>query len=120
MNPDLLPELAQRGFRFTLGATSAFFESLQDSQKRDENFNKLTTNFDQLAEEWIEKGAATEEEARTFVDTMIFPQGNNGSSYGTTVNTTAVPVASPNVQAEIKDLTAQVIALREELETLSK
>ena len=94
---------------------------MQDSQKRDENFNKLTTDFDQLAQEWIEKGAVTEEEARSFVDAMFFQQGNVTSrSSATTVNTTAVPVASPDVQADIKNLTAQVIALREELETLKK
>lgn len=120
MNPDTLPEFLQRGFRFTLGATSSLVESLQDPQKFDENVQKLTTNFDQLSDEWVEKGAVTEQEARTFVDSIILQQtGASSSSPGNaTVTTTAVPVTSPDIQAEIKDLTAQVIALREEVANL--
>jgi polyhydroxyalkanoate synthesis regulator phasin len=119
MNPDTLPELIQRNFRLTLGAASSFFEGLQDAQKRDETLQRLTSDFNGLTQEWVEKGEVTEQEARTFVDNMIFKQGGSTSSPGTTtINTTAVPVTSPDLQAEIKALTEQVIALRAEIEQL--
>ena len=123
MNPDNLTELLQKGFRVTLGATSALVESLQDSQKRDENLSKMQSDFGKLTEEWADKGAVTELEARNFVDTLWTQQAHSANSETTaagdaTVTTSAEPVVEPDVQADVEALTAQIAALRAELEKL--
>ncbi|MBW4680755.1 MAG: hypothetical protein KME19_11655 [Microcoleus vaginatus WJT46-NPBG5] len=123
MNPDNLTDLLQKGFRVTLGATSALVESLQDSQKRDENLSKMQSDFGKLTEEWADKGAVTELEARNFVDTLWTQQAQSANSETTaagdaTVTTSAQSVAEPEVQADVEALTAQIAALRAELENL--
>lgn len=118
MNPETLPQLVQKGFRVALGATTSLMESLQDAQKRDENFSKLTQNPTEFAEELAAKGEVTEQEARNFVDSLLSQSGGVGGGDRTTVNTTATPVADPAVQADLQDLTAQLTALREELQRL--
>lgn len=123
MNPDNLTDLLQKGFRVTLGATSAFVESLQDSQKRDENLSKMQSDFGKLTEEWADKGAVTELEARNFVDTLWTQQAQSANSETTaagdaTVTTSAESVTDPDVQADVEALTAQLAALRAELENL--
>ena len=77
MNPDNLTQIIQKGFHLTLGATSFFMETLQNSSKRDENLNKLNSDFNQLTEEWDQRGEMTEREARNFVDTILNQQNNN-------------------------------------------
>lgn len=128
MNSDTVIQLLQRGFRVTLGATASLVEILQDPQRRDANLSKLRTEFDQLAQEWAEKGSVTEQEARNFVDSM-FRQGNRSTSsptenaeydYGSGSTTVAAPpsAASPDTQLELQELTAQLAAIRAELEAL--
>lgn len=131
MNPENLMELVQKSFRVTVGATTSLLETLQDPQKRQEVTSKLQSEWNQLADEWAEKGAITEQEARRFVDSFLARQ-RGGVSSNTTNNTTdsqpsepipttAVPVSElsmPDVQAELQELTAQLAALREELESL--
>jgi polyhydroxyalkanoate synthesis regulator phasin len=121
MNPDNIGELVQKGFRITLGATTSLVESLQDPQKRDENLSKLQLEWSQLSEEWAEKGAETEQEARRFVDTLFNNQsaappaeapGTPGSANPTT------PTAPPDITIELQELTAQIAAMRAELEKL--
>jgi len=118
MNPETLPQLVQKGFRVALGATTSLIESLQDSQKRDENFSKLTQDPNQFAEELAAKGEVTEQEARNFVDSLLSQSGGMGGGDRTTVTTTATSVADPTVQSDLQDLTAQLTALREELQRL--
>lgn len=137
MNPDMLIQTVQKGFRVSLGATATLLESLQDAQKRTETMNKLSANPTQLIDEWEAKGEVTEQEARNFVDTLISQSGMNPNgdrttfyrdpayrdptSPTTTVNTTATAPAAevtPDVQQDIQDLTAQIAALRAELEKL--
>ncbi len=127
MNSDTVLQLLQRGFRVTLGATASLVEILQDPQRRDANLSKLRTEFDQLAQEWAEKGSVTEQEARNFVDS-IFRQGDRSASspaestgydYGSTTTVVAPPsAASPDTQLELQELTAQLAAIRAELEAL--
>ncbi|MBD1939823.1 hypothetical protein [Microcoleus sp. FACHB-68] len=120
MNPDNLTELLQKGFRVTLGATGALVESLQDSQKRDENLSKMQSDFGKLTEEWADKGAVTELEARNFVDALWTQQANSETTAAgdATVTTSAESVTEPDVQADVEALTAQLAALRAELENL--
>ncbi|MEB3883017.1 hypothetical protein [Lyngbya sp. CCY1209] len=123
MNVDNLTQMLHQGFRVTLGATSSLIEILQDPQKRDENLEKIQSQLSQLAEEWAEKGAVTEEEARSFVDTILSNSGQSESA--TTVNsgaTPAPPPAPPVSQSgeigEIQELTDQIATLRAELQRL--
>lgn len=123
MNPDNFTELIQKGFRVTLGATSALIEGIQDSTKRDETLSKMQSDFGQLTEEWAEKGAVTEQEARNFVDTLLKQQGSSAGSEtppaaGTNATTSATPETDPRVQEELLELTAQLAALRNELQKL--
>ncbi len=119
MNPDNLIQLVQKGFRVTLGATASAIESVQDAQKRDRNLELLRTDVNQLVEEFADKGAITEVEARTFVDNMIAQHNNQPASQTTADTPTATQtVAPPNVQLELQELTAQIAAIRIELEKL--
>ena len=124
MNSDNLTEMLQKGFRVTLGATSFMVETLQDSQKREENLAKLKSeNLSQLTDEWAQQGELTEREARNFVDT-IFSGSTNQDTVKTPadsdspIDTPATPAAESDPQQSIQELTAQMVALRAELEKL--
>jgi polyhydroxyalkanoate synthesis regulator phasin len=121
MNPDQITETLQKGFRLAIGAGASFVESVQDASKWDENMQRLTTDFESLSLEWEQKGALTEQEARGALDSWMsqqgFANGAAGSDYKT-VNTTAAPVVTQDIEADLKELTAQVSALRTELEQL--
>jgi len=125
MNSDSLLEFVQNGFRLSVGAAAALIESLQDSQQREEIIAKLRqSQLSELAAELTKKGEITEQEARDFVDSLWQQQNQKNSQTssdapGTSATTTTDnPVASPNVQQELQELTAQVSALRAELEKL--
>jgi polyhydroxyalkanoate synthesis regulator phasin len=113
-----LPQLLENGLRFTLGAGTALVDSLQDTQKRETTLNRLQTDFSGLSQEWVDRGTQTEQEARQFVETLLASSGIpnfNAPASTATVTTTATPVPH-SLQDDLKELTAQVIALREILE----
>lgn len=119
MNPDDVLQTLQKGFRVTLGATTALVESLQDPQRREENLAKLKSNPNQLADELALKGEVTEQEARTFVDNLLAQRsGQPDSSSSFTRSAPTGPAVSPEVQADLQDLTTQIAAMRAELERL--
>lgn len=121
MESQNLTDLLQQGLRVTLGATASLIEILQDPQKRDENLNKLKTDLSQLADEWAEKGAVTEQEARSFVDTLLEQRQRDTNSETPASDTTATdspPTTSPDIQLGLQELTAQIAAIRAELEKL--
>jgi polyhydroxyalkanoate synthesis regulator phasin len=127
MNPDNLPQMLQTGFHLTLGATSFLIETLQDPLKREENLDKLKSDLGQLASELLEKGEMTDREARNFVDTIFSQPGNRENADSESVSpkqsdaaTDHYPdsVVQPDVKLEIQELTAQMAALRVELEKL--
>ncbi|NJK68845.1 MAG: hypothetical protein HC789_00045 [Microcoleus sp. CSU_2_2] len=128
MNSDNLPQMLQTGFHLTLGATSFLIETLQDPLKREENLGKLQSDLGLLADELLEKGEMTDREARNFVDTIFAKPGDreNADSESVSPNQSGSPadnssesVAQPDVQLkEIQELTAQMAALRAELENL--
>jgi polyhydroxyalkanoate synthesis regulator phasin len=129
MNPDNLPQMLQTGFHLTLGATSFLLETLQDPQKREENLDKLRqSDLSPLASELVEKGEMTDREARNFVDTIFSQPGDrenarseeSGSHQQSDKATDTPPelVVQPDVKLEIQELTAQMAALRAELENL--
>jgi polyhydroxyalkanoate synthesis regulator phasin len=124
MNSDTFAQLLRKGFRVTLGATATLIESLQDPQRREANFSKFATEVNQLAEEWESKGATTEQEARNFVDTLWRQQNGSPDSQSTYSDPTSAQSsqsASPataDVQQDLQELTAQLAAIRAEIEKL--
>ncbi|MCW6048623.1 hypothetical protein QUB60_07730 [Microcoleus sp. A2-C5] len=128
MNPDNLPQMLQTGFHLTLGATSFLIETLQDPVKREANLDKLRQpDLSLLADELLEKGEMTDREARNFVDTIFSQPGvrENADSDAsvshrqsdTATDTPPDSVVQPDVK-DIQELTAQMAALRAELENL--
>ena len=123
MNSDYLTQLLQQGFRVTLGATASLVETLQDPEKRIENLSQLRSELNHLATEWAAKGEMTEQEARNFVEEFLNRLRNQGASptpgsYSSTVTTTSTEAAPPDVQLGLQELTAQIAAIRTELEKL--
>jgi hypothetical protein len=133
MNPDSLIQIAQKGLRVTLGATSVLIETLQDPLRREETMARLRTEFGQLAEEWEVKGEVTEREARDFVDTVLNQRFNRNtppassaeSTPGTPPPYSTSPVSPTNVanppvdvQQDLQDLTEQLAAIRSELQKM--
>ena len=117
MNSDNFVQLVQKGFRVTLGATASLVEVLQDSEKRHENLSKLNQEWSELSAHWAQKGEVTEQEARNFVDTLI-AQRTSPSTAGTSGTSVATPSAPPDIQLELQELTAQIVAMRAELEQI--
>lgn len=125
MNPDEILQGIQKGFRVTLGAASTLAETIQDSQRREETLARLRNDPSGLADDLAAKGEVTEQEARAFLDNLMAQRpagaswsGSSGSSSGPTASTSGVPVAPPDIQADLKDLTEQISAMRAELERL--
>jgi polyhydroxyalkanoate synthesis regulator phasin len=123
MDSNNLVQFLQTGFHVSLGITTALIESLQDPQKREENFSQLNSDFEQQLATLEEKGKITEQEARSYLESMWTQQNNSGSSASadTPTNTSATSPTSTttaNTQQEIEELTAQISALRTELEQL--
>jgi polyhydroxyalkanoate synthesis regulator phasin len=118
MNSNNVTQLIQQSFRVTLGATASLLEVLQDPQKRDENLSKLSQELEQLAQEWAARGEMTEQEARNFVDTLLSRQNQASSATSDPTNPASTTTASPEVQLELQELTAQLAAIRAELEKL--
>ncbi|MBD2038658.1 hypothetical protein H6F86_26385 [Phormidium sp. FACHB-592] len=118
MNADNLVQLLQNGFRVTLGATASLVEVIQDSEKRHENLSKLNQEWSVLSSEWAQKGEVTEQEARNFVDTLLAQRNNQPPASSTTSTTATTTSAAPEIQLELQELTAQIAAMRAELETL--
>jgi polyhydroxyalkanoate synthesis regulator phasin len=117
MNSETLVELLQNGFRVTLGATASLIEIVQDPQKRNENLSKLRREWSQLSEEWAAKGESTEQDARSFVESVLRQRQGRYTPDSSTEPAPA-PSPTPNVQTELQELTAQIATIREELEKL--
>lgn len=123
MNSNTLLNLLQTGFRVSLGATTSLVETIQDPQKREESLYELRTQLSQRVIEWAEKGAVTEQEARRFIEQIWnqsrTPERSSSSETPPDISTSPSATAtSPNAQLEIEELTAQIAAIRTELEKL--
>lgn len=127
MNSEKLPQMLQTGFHLALGATSFLIETLQYPLKREENLEKLKSDLGVLADELLEKGEMTDREARNFVDTIFSGQNDrentNSESVSPQQSNSSIgnpphSVTQPDVQLEIQELTAQMMALRAHLENL--
>lgn len=123
MNSNNLIQLLQTGFRVSLGATTSLIETLQDPQKREENLSQLNSELRQRVAEWAEKGEITEQEARRLIEQILRQQSNperppTTATPSDTVTNPPTTAASPNAQLEIEELTAQIAAIRTELEKI--
>lgn len=123
MNSDNLTQLLQQGFRVTLGATASLVETLQDPQKQTQNLDALRLELSHLTTDWAQKGEMTEQEARNFVDNLLNQVGNQQPSptpgaSPSTVTTTPTQAAPLDVELDLQELTAQIAAIRKELEKL--
>jgi polyhydroxyalkanoate synthesis regulator phasin len=123
MNSDNLVQLIQKSFRITLGATTSIIEVLQNPDKRQANFSEMRSKLNERMEDWETKGEVTEQEARRFVDVMWQQRQNgNSRSYNPADSSPVSPdnnsTVDPQVQTELERLTAQISAMRTELELL--
>jgi hypothetical protein len=123
MNSDTVAQFVQKGFRVGLGATATLVEGLQNPQQLEPDLNRLRANPSQFLNQLVSpasvdafeaKGTVTEREARSVVDRFWAERTGTVPPSEMTIVTRATPV-SPDVQAEIQELTAQLAALRAEL-----
>lgn len=122
MDPNNATAFLQKGLHVVLGATSSVVESLQDSQKREENLSQLNLGPDELMQIWAEKGEVTESEARTFMDNLMAQYSPQSSDTPSDVGSTTPPAGStvdPVLQQNLKDLTAEITNTRVELENMT-
>ncbi len=130
MNTDTLFELFQKSYRVTLGAASSAVEAIQDPQRAADDFSAVGTDFNRLAEKLEVRGALTEKEARDFVEgvTSQLPEPFRSVSANfhqtmeapKTVTTVATPVVDAGLQSEVESLTAELIAMRKEIDELKQ
>ena len=129
MNTDSLLEIVQKGYRVTLGAASTAVEAVQDPQRVSDEFSAIGTDWERLADKLEVRGALTEKEARDFVEGVTSqmpepfrsassPFTQSSSPEPKTVTTIAEPVVDTELQAEVTSLTAELIAIRKEIEEL--
>lgn len=118
MNTDYLTQLLHQSFRVTLGATASFVETLQDPAKRTENIAQINSELSQLAADWAVKGEVTEQEARNFVEHLLHQRSSSTPESYPKPDSEPTVVASPEVQLQLQELTAQLAAMRAELEML--
>ncbi len=116
MTPEILLQNIQKGFRVGIGATTALVEGLQNPTTYELTLQRLRTNPTAVIDELAEKGATTEQEARSAVDRLW--ANRNGQPASEMVVTTSAVTVGPDVQAELKSLTEQLIALRQEIAML--
>ncbi|MBR8827006.1 MAG: hypothetical protein DSM107014_03710 [Gomphosphaeria aponina SAG 52.96 = DSM 107014] len=118
-NNDLFT-LIQQGFRITVGATASLVETIQDPAKRSATLSQLQTELQQRTTEWAQKGETTEQEARRMIDELLKQQASSTPEGRTTTSVQNYPTATTktSTEVELKELTAQVVSLRTELEQL--
>ena len=115
MDNNNLLQIAQQGFRITVGAATSLVETVQNPQKRTEALSQMQADLSQKTQEWSEKGEVTEQEARKFLDSLFDRQGS-GDNYPGTPSSATVP--KTNTTSDLQQLTDEIIALRKELEEI--
>ncbi|MEC4985183.1 MAG: hypothetical protein SAJ37_13385 [Oscillatoria sp. PMC 1068.18] len=117
MNSNNFLELLQKGFLVTVGATASLIETLQDERQREATLSQLSAELEQKVQEWAQKGKLTEQEARKIIDDLLKRESSSPSE--TTPTSQNVPVEikvnDSQVDAELRSLIEQIVALRTEL-----
>jgi polyhydroxyalkanoate synthesis regulator phasin len=124
MDSNTVIETVKKGVRVSLGATTAVVESLQDTQKREENLASLRLGPAELTELWAQKGEKTEEEARKVMDDFLTQNGLKMDGTGSTAPqdnpagasaSSGRPFVEDALQAGLRNLTAELEAIRQAL-----
>lgn len=113
MESNIFVDTIKQSFRTAVGATAYLVETLQDDQKRNELLSELNTKWAEKSQEWQEKGALTEQEARRIIENFFQQQANQGQtqqSYSYTRSNN-----DDSYSQDIRDLTQEIISLRNEL-----
>ena len=111
MKPNnFLLETAKQGFHITVGAATSFLETVQNPQKRSELISQIQLELSQKAQEWSEKGAVTEQEAKEFINNLF------NQSTGVKNPSNSVYKSDPN--NGLQELKEEIVALRLELEKM--
>lgn len=118
MSNNAAANLLQKGLRITIGATTTLVETLQDPQKRQQTFTELQSQLSQQTQLWAEKGEITETEAKRWVETWLTQQKQQRThtSSNSSNSTSVTNIRFSDAQREIEELTAQILALKTELE----
>ena len=112
-------QLIQQGRRIAIGAIASCAETLQDPQKRAEAIANLQTELNQKIQEWSAKGEVTEADVKVFIDNLMAQRGWQGERYPSSTSSGKTSTyASSN--SKLQELTAEIIALKLELEKLRK
>lgn len=124
MNTDNLFQMMQKGFHVTLGAASFLVDTAvtPSQEQRDANLSKLQSgNFDSLTEEWAVTGEQKEQEAKTFVESVIpkdsfpdisFPGFSQSESSTSTSTATNGPKVPNDIQDDLEILTTELSEIR--------
>lgn len=123
MNTDNFVQMMQKGFHVTLGAASFLVDTAvtPSQEQRDTNISKLQSgNFESLTEEWAVTGEQKEQEAKTFVESVIpqgtlpdmpFPGFSTNSSSETTTATSG-PAIPTDLQQDLEALMTELSEIR--------
>ena len=124
MNTDTLFQMMQKGFHITLGAASFLVDTAvtPSQEQRDTNLSKLQSgNFESLTEEWAVTGEQKEQEAKTFVESVIptdsfpdipFPGFSKSESNASTSTATSSPNVPNDIQNDLETLTTELSEIR--------
>lgn len=121
MNSNPILQLLQTGWRVTLGATTTAVETFQNPTLRSQRLGELQIVLQEKIQEWEAKGAITEQEARQLLEQLMNrSQTPPASTVERPPSSTPAspPPSSATEQNELEELTAQVAAMRAELERL--
>ena len=124
MNTDNLVQMMQKGFHVTLGAASFLVDTAvtPSQEQRNTNLSKLQSgNFESLTEEWAVTGEQKEQEARTFVESVLPPENfpnmpfpgfptPPSSSAGTA--STSGPTVPTDIQQDLDALMTELSEIR--------
>ncbi len=117
-NNNIFLETAQKGFHITVGAATALIETVQNPQKRSETISQIQSELNQKAQEWSEKGAVTEQEAKTFLNDLIQQQPWSKKQTSTTNSSNNTYSSNQDVHGGLQELKEDIVALRSELEKM--
>jgi len=118
MNPDNLVQSLQNSLRVTVGAATSIVEGIQDPVKREEAMATFQLDWNSMTEKLAEKGEVAEREALNFVEKTFVQSPSTSNDRSANRNTTPRPQTSSQATQELRDLTDELTALRQELEQL--
>jgi len=118
MNPaDTLVQSLQTGFRVTIGAATTLAEGIQDPVKREAAMETFQLDWDSMTSKLAEKGEVTERETRELIERTLNLSNATASSSASSPSTTQTTTSQKAAQ-DLRDLTEELTALRQELEEL--